>query len=174
MTREELLDGLVQAKESHLSNMRKINNIIRNRSFINRPPELESTNCGFGHWLHNTEELEKIIGSIFYGDLVTIHKKWHEIYLDMYNSFFENKKLTAILDKIDSSEKEKEIDKLNIKMTKVKFKLSTLDEERIKALYSDLGKVSNQLKTTIDSCERKIHATSYTLFTQPQDDTAAE
>ena len=174
MTREELLDGLVQAKESHLSNMRKINNIIRNRSFINRPPELESTNCGFGHWLHNTEELEKIIGSIFYGDLVTTHQKWHEIYLDMYNSYFENKKLTAILEKIDKSEKEKEVDKLNVKMTKVKFKLNALDEERIKALYSDLEKASSKLKTTIDSCERKIHATSSSLFTKPQEDTATE
>jgi len=167
MTREELLESLSEAKNAHLSNMRKINNIIRNRSFINRPPELEASTCGFGHWLHDTENLSQIIGSIFYSDLVNTHKKWHEIYLDMYNSYFENKKLTDLINKIDTSEKEKEIDKLNVKMTKIKFKLSALDEERIKALYSDLEKASNQLKAIIDSCERKINATSSSLFTQP-------
>jgi hypothetical protein len=164
MTREELLESLVNAKESHLSSMRKINNIIRNRSFTNRPPELEASSCGFGYWLNNTEILEKVIGSIFYGDLVNIHKKWHDIYLDMYSSYFESKKLTDILTKIDESEKEKEIEKLTTKMTKISFKLSALDEERIKALYSDLEKASTQLKSIIDSCERKIKATSASMF----------
>lgn len=169
MTREELLESLSEAKNAHLANMRKINNIIRNRSFINRPPELEATECGFGSWLHSTEELEKIIGSIFYGDLTTTHKKWHEIYLDIYNSYLDNKKLTDILTKIDESDKEKEIEKLNVKMTKIKFKLSALDEERIKTLYSDLDKVSTQLKTIIDSCERKIKATSSSMFSKPEE-----
>jgi len=167
MTREKLLEGLIEAKESHLSNMRRVNNIIRNRSFINRPPEVESTECGFGYWLHNTEDLERIIGSIFFHDLVVTHKKWHEIYLDMYHSYFESKKLTDILHKIDESEKEKDIEKLTVKMTKIKFKFSALDEERIKALYSDLEKASQQLKSIIDSCERKIKATSSSLFTAP-------
>jgi len=170
MTREELLASLSSAKESHLSNMRRINNIIRNQSFANRPPELEATSCGFGAWLHDTEILPQVIGSIFYGDLVTTHQKWHEIYLDMYHSYFENKKLTAILEKIDSSEKEKEVEKLTIKMTKIKFKLSALDEERIKALYSDLEKASAKLKSTIESCERKINATSSSMFTQPTEE----
>ena len=166
MTREELLESLSSAKEAHLANNRRINNIIKNRAFVNRPPEAEALKCQFGKWLHSNPFVEKIVGSIFYGDLVTLHNKWHNIYLDIYYSFFDNKKLTEILEKIDQSQKEKEIEKLTEKMSKIKFKLSTLDEEKVKALQNDLEKISIQIKSTIESCERKINATSLSLFNE--------
>jgi len=168
MIREELLKSLSDAKDMHIVNNRRINSIVKNRAFIHRPPVSDISQCKFDKWLHSDSTIEKVVGSIFYGDLLTLHNKWHNVYLNIYYTFFENQKLTELLEKIDKSEKEKEIEKLTEKMSKIKFKLTTLDEEKIKALLNDLGKISSQIKSIIESCERKINATSSSLFDKPK------
>ncbi len=163
MKREELLQNLQNAKSSHLSNMRKINSIIRNQYFINRAPNIHLKECSIDMWLQN-EELSLLMGSIFYGDLIKHHSKWHEIYRDLYNKFFDSKKLQQFLDKIDNPKNEKEKERFLVKLSKLKIKLSAREEEEVKALYSDLTNISNKLISTMESCERKVKATASNMF----------
>jgi len=166
MKREELLQNLQDTKSSHLGNMRKINAIIKNQYFISRPPNTSLKGCSIDNWLE-TEELSTIIGSIFYGDLIKSHNKWHEVYIDLYNKFFESKKLEQFLDKIDNPKNDKEKEKFLVKLSKLKIKLSAREEEEIKALFSDLTNISNKLISTLESSERKVKATASNMFDTP-------
>jgi len=166
MKREELLQNLQDTKSSHLANMRKINSIIKNQYFISRPPNTKLKGCSVDNWLEN-EKLPTIIGSIFYSDLVKNHNKWHDVYIDLYEKFFDSKKLEQFLDKIDNPKNEKEKEKFLIKLSKLKIKLSAREEEELKALFSDLTNISTKLTSTMDSCERKIKATASNMFDTP-------
>ena len=167
MKREELLQKLQDTKSSHLSNMRKINSIIRNQYFISRAPNMFTEKCSIEHWLQN-KELSSIMGSIFYGELVKNHTKWHEVYVDLYTKFFDSKKLQQFLDKIDNAKNEREKDKFVTKLSKLKIKLSAREEEELKALFNDLSNISNKFISTMESCERKVKATASNMFDTPE------
>jgi len=166
MKREELLQNLQNAKSSHLSNMRKINSIIRNQYFINRAPNIHLKECSIDNWLQN-EELSLLMGSIFYGDLIKHHNKWHEVYGDLYNEFFDSRKLQQFIEKIDNPKTDKEREKFLVKLSKLKIKFSAREEEEVKALYSDLTNISNKFISTMESCERKVKATASNMFDTP-------
>ncbi len=163
MKREELLQSLQNTKSSHTNNMRKVNSIIRNQYFINIPPKISLEQCSIKNWLQD-KELTPIIGSIFYSDLVNNHNRWHEVYSDLYTKFFNSKKLQEFLDKIENPKNDREKDKFITKLSKLKIKLSTREEEELKALFNDLSNISNKLILIMESCERKIKATASNLF----------
>jgi hypothetical protein len=114
-------------------------------------------------WLQN-RELSSILGSIFYGDLVRNHIKWHEVYEDLYNNFLNSKRLQQFLEKIDNPKNEREGEKFILKLSKLKIKLSAREEEELKALFNDLSNISNKLISIMESCERKVKATASNMF----------
>ncbi len=165
MSREEELAKLNDARLFHINAMNKVSRIIRNRSFMGIPPELKYENCGFNLWLTaNNNNLSTIIGSIFYTELVNTHIKWHSLYTTIYKDFFDSRKLIAILNKIENSTKETEKEKLLVKLTKIKIRLSAYEEERLMMLYDEMKNVSAKLLLTLESSERKLKAASSSLF----------
>ncbi|SHO81232.1 hypothetical protein MNB_SV-15-766 [hydrothermal vent metagenome] len=163
MKREELLEKIQDTKASHLINMRKINTIIKNQYFINKPPHTLAKECSIENWLEN-RELSVILGSIFYSELVKNHTKWHEVYEDLYNKFFDSKKLQQIIEKIENPKNDKEKEKFIAKLSKIKIKLSAREEEALKALFNDLDNISKKFISILESCERKTKATSSNMF----------
>jgi len=165
MSREEELVKLNDVRLFHINAMNKISRIIRNRSFMGIPPEVLDENCRFNLWLNeNNNYISTIIGSIFYTELVETHRKWHSLYASMYKDFFTSRKLVAILNKIENSTKDVEKEKLLVKLSKIKIRLSAFEEERLMMIYHDMKNVSSKLLLTLESSERKLKAASSSLF----------
>lgn len=146
MTKEQTLKLLDAAKLSHKSKMEAIKLYIVERGAVELSiaPRDE---CHFSRWLHQKEnDLHSILGDQFYKTLESIYARWYEQYHKIYNLFYA-KDEPSLLSKVFGSTKR-----------------DILKTERAKLYYRELSELSSELLSMINSCERRVHALSDTLF----------
>ena len=135
------IQRIAHAKVAHENQMKKIVALLNKKEVENLTPA-DKMECEFGLWLYNRENrLREILGVLFYTNLDTIHTRWHEEYLKIYDIFFKPKSKKGFLSKM--------------------FKINAVDDmtlDKAKLYYSELEATSDELLRMLGSSQRRIEA----------------
>ena len=146
MNKEESLQAIRDARDAHLSQIKKIEALL-NGEELNEPTVVSHKKCAFGSWLYSRDNhVEDILGAQFYDNIELMHTKWHGEYSRIFDIFFVNRK-TGFFAKV--------------------LGFSRIDEkelDRAKLYYSELKSTTETLLGTLASCERRIQALNESKF----------
>ncbi|MBE0492627.1 MAG: CZB domain-containing protein [Sulfurospirillum sp.] len=96
MNKQQTLEALEKARESHIAQMNKIDCILHNIK-INKPTAVSQRECAFGKWLYSKDaHLESLIGEQFYNQLENLHSAWHRQYYKIYQLCFPEEKKVSL------------------------------------------------------------------------------
>ncbi len=146
MNKDLTLEAINSARDSHMSQLDKIQALIDGEEITN-PTTVSYTKCTFGLWLYDkNNNIENILGENFYQQIEQLHIKWHGEYSRIFDIFFTNRK-KGFFAKIlgHSNVDEKELD-------------------RAKLYYSELQETTQNLLRILASSQRRIAALSETKF----------
>ena len=147
MNKEQTLQALENAKQSHIAQMEKIKDLLEEKN-VNSPTPLAKSECEFGKILYgNREEFFSILGAQFYEKLDFFHEQWHKEYLKIYEIFFAQKKEGGIFSKLLG-----------------KNRLDPLVYDKAKLYYVELQSVTNELLRLLDLSLRRAEALSDSKF----------
>lgn len=147
MSKQKSLEAIAKAKDSHLAQMQKIEDLIGGKS-ITDPTAVAKTKCGFGMWLYDeTNHMREILGSQFYDEMEFLHGKWHTEYFRIYNIYFKEEK-GGFMSKLFGGG----------------HKLSDMEKDKIKLYYAELKVTTSELLKVIGTSERRLQALSETKF----------
>ena len=140
MDKEKTIEAIVNAKKAHENQMKKIVALLNGKKAEN-PTAALKTECDFGKWLYDdNNNLESILGNLFYNKLETLHAKWHIEYMSVFEIFFKPKK-KGFFSKAFGNDK-----------------IDEMDLDKAKLYYSELEDTTNELLKTIASSQRRIEA----------------
>lgn len=149
MNKNKSIEAILKAKEHHASQMLIIKKLAHGRD-INGPSPTTIMECNFGKWLYNPKyRIKEILGLIFYEKMDSLHKKWHNEYLDIYK-IFQKKEKKTFFSKITGNNK-----------------IKPMDVDRAKAYYKDLEKTSEKLLLELDKSHRRFVALSDSIYDLP-------
>lgn len=146
MTKKQTIEAIQRARESHLSQMEKIDAVINGKK-VENPTALAKTECDFGQWLYGDEkQLRVVLGALFFTKLEVMHENWHKEYKRLFDIFFKDEK-KGLLSKVFGSSK-----------------IDSLEIDKAKLYYSELKNTTDELLKIIASCERKVSAMNDSKF----------
>ena len=146
MDKIQTLEAIENARNSHLSQMEKITAVI-NGEKVNNPTAVSKTQCTFGKWLYSDENnLKHILGALFYNNLETMHAKWHNEYVKLFDIFFKDEKKGFFSKLVGAN------------------KIDPMDVDKAKLYFSELESTTAELLKILASCERRITALSESKF----------
>jgi len=147
MDRNQTLEAIEKARNSHQSQMSKIEKLIEGED-VETPTAVAKTQCAFGKWLYAKENhLEDILGSLFFTNLEKQHAQWHSEYVRVHEIFFNENRKKGFFSALLGTNK---IDDLEI--------------DKAKLYYKELQDTTNELLHTLASCERRVSAMSDSKF----------
>ena len=147
MTREEMLDALDSARDTHKRQMEKIQQMIRGK-FVEKPTELRKMECECGQWFYaNKDIMIKILGHQLFDRLDKIHEQWHQDYSRVYE-IYQNKqnRSNGFLSKV--------IQKNN----------DTLENDKLKLYYKELSEITQEMMREADTAIRRVSALPESKF----------
>lgn len=146
MNKEIAIEAIVNAKKAHESRMQKIETIIEDGVFVTFPV-VTKAECAFGGWLYDVENnLQSILGSLFYNNLDELHTKWFSEYLRIFN-IFQTQKKKGFLSKVLK-----------------KHVVDDLEIDKAKLYYVELKETSEELLKALGSSERRTRALPESKF----------
>lgn len=141
MEKTTLLESIKKIKQSHLTQVQKIEYLVNNIPFDAEPTAVSYKACFFGQWFYSNEAyLRSILFNQQMDEVERLHILWHEEYLKIYQLFYPEKK--GLLSKLISK----------------KPKTSLQDLDRAKAYFADLKEVTDALIKKIDLIEKRINS----------------
>lgn len=147
MDKNVTLQGILEAKKSHLDRMNKVKARI-NCTSDDELLLISRTECGFGIWFYGDKRLKSMLGTQFYENLEQLHSKWHLEYQKIYEIFDESKSKKGLISKLVG-----------------KQKISQMDLDKAKLYYSDLEITTSELVKAIDASYRRLNALNESYFT---------
>lgn len=147
MKKNETLKAILSAKRAHLDRMNRIKTRLKGES-EEELTMISKKECGFGAWFYSDDRLKSMLGTQFYGNLESIHLKWHLEYRKLYELFYENTNKKGLFSKL---------------MGKQKVSQMVLDKANL--YYSDLEMTTNELVKAIDASYRRLNALNESYFT---------
>ena len=147
MNRNETLEAVEKARNSHESQMAKIEKLIAGEE-VATPTAVPKTQCVFGQWLYAKENhLEELLGSLFYKNLEEKHAQWHSEYIRVHQIFFGEQKKKGFFAHLIGADK-----------------VDDLELDKARLYYSELQGTTKELLSILASCERKLSAMSDSKF----------
>jgi len=99
MTRENILQEIQKAQESHNDQVKKVEELF-NGYKVEKPTPKDKKKCDFGLWLYSSNnKIKELVGETLYEDIVRCHEVWHIDYNEIYEAFY-NKPEQNLLEKI--------------------------------------------------------------------------
>ena len=147
MTREEMLDAIEVARETHKRQMDKIIHIIKGEH-VEEPTALGKMECECGQWFYSNKDLmTKILGHQMFERLDRVHETWHKDYSRVYDIYREQQK------------------RGNGFFSKVLHKQTdALEYDKLKLYYKELTQVTEELMREADAAKRRIAALPESKF----------
>lgn len=147
MTKTEMLEAVVAAKDIHKKEMEKIENIIKGKS-VEEPTALGKMECACGKWFYANEDMmKKILGHQLFERLDKTHEKWHKDYSRVYEIYQNQKeRKTGFFSKI------------------INKKMDALEYDKLKLYYKELSQITDELFREADAAIRRITALQESKF----------
>ena len=146
MDKERTIEAICSARKAHENQMKKIQTLLNGKK-VENPTSVLKTECDFGKWLYDeNNQLKKLLGSLFYSNLESLHARWHLEYTRVFDIFFKGKK-GGLLSKMFKS-----------------AKVTDMELDKAKLYYSELEATTAELLKAIGSSQRRIEALNETKF----------
>lgn len=146
MNKVKTLQLMKNARKAHKSQMAKIKIAIDGYK-VENPTAVEKTKCSFGQWLYKDDNnLEHMLGSLFYEKLENIHAQWHTEYFRIFNIFFKEEKKNLFSKLIGNS------------------KMSEMQNDKAELYYSELEVTTKKLLEALAISEKRIIALPESKF----------
>ena len=148
MNKEEMLKSLENAKKLHITQMQKIDSLLRGET-IENPTAVGKTECEYGQWFYgNKEQVLPILGAQLYERIDKLHEEWHFGYARIFNIFFKDKdKKQGLFSKLLGGSK-----------------ADSLDIDKGKLYYAELADVTKGLLSATDIAIRRVGALNESKF----------
>jgi len=143
--RNSVVQNIQKAKESHLSQLRFIQLLIKGVELEEKKIYRSQYECIFGQWLFGEgQKLKEHLDVTLIDEIEKLHALWHDEYLKIYEIYFANKAgfLTRFLGK------EREI--------------SQMERDKATLYLNDLEGTTAQLIKKLDTIIRKVGALGIT------------
>lgn len=147
MKKNEMLQAIELAKETHQKQMEKIKDIIKGKD-VERPTALGKMECECGQWFYsNKDKMTQILGHQLFERLDKIHEQWHKDYSRVYEIHQKlQKKKTGFFSKVIHS------------------RMSTLDADKLKLYYRELSQITDDMFREADTALRRVAALPESKF----------
>jgi hypothetical protein len=140
MIKEEILKKIKNARQSHTYQIQKIKFIVEGVPLKEDPTPLSYKECGFGSWMYSDEaQLRNLMGSKSFEEIEQQHILWHAEYQKIYRIYYVEAKKGFLA-----------------KMTGGKAKVDSLQQDRAKAYFSDLQKMTYDLLQKLSALEQRF------------------
>ncbi|MCF6331604.1 MAG: CZB domain-containing protein [Sulfurimonas sp.] len=144
MNKKEMLEALLNAKNTHKVQMNTVNLSIKGKILPDNMI-LDKEICSFGKWLYDDKSnLKELVGSLFFKKLDEEYIRWLNECGKIFKILSKNEKTTLL----SSIFKKKEV---------MKFEKATI-------YYEQLKNTSNNLQRVLMSCERRMSALPESKF----------
>lgn len=148
MQRESIIKNIEKARKSHLTQLQKVQFLVRGIPLDVDPTAVSKHKCLFGSWLYADEAfLKKALGASFFSEVEELHAQWHDEYQKIYQIYY-----------VDSSKG------LLSKLTGKKGKVSSLEQDKAKTYLAGLDQTTQELIKKIDILKRRINSLSPSHF----------
>ena len=147
MTRENILEEIQKAQDSHNDQVKKIEELF-NGYKVEKPTPKDRKKCDFGLWLYGpNNRIKELVGEEMYENIVRCHDEWHIDYNEIYEVFY-NKPEQNFLEKVLHIQKN---------MDPVTFQMSNFYHREIIVASCKLG-------CHLDECKKQILALDESKF----------
>ena len=149
MLKENVLEYVKRAKQTHASQVSKVDYLIRGIPLSSTLDPAGKRECFFGTWLYSEEKnLRVLIHSHHYDEIERLHSQWHDEFTTIYKIFYpENQGFLS-------------------KMIGKKHNASMQARDRAKAYFTDLQKTTELMLRKIEVIEKRIIALPESKFTE--------
>ena len=153
MNQASILQHISDAKQAHLSWIKRARHLVEglpiNKEFI----PLEATSCRFGKWLYSEKELFYKLETPYrlFNEIEVKHNELHETYKNIYKIFFIIPSQKSIIQKFFS---------FNCNP------ISNNEQEKAQIYFKYLKRSSDEIVTILTKLEEEIKTLSYKEFNQ--------
>ncbi len=148
MDKIQTIEKIQKVKKFHEFQMENLQDFL-NGKHVEAPTCISKTQCEFGRWLYgNDNNIEKILGSQFYGSLDKLHTQWHQEYAKIYKLVCENKQKGFFTKFFGNCE----------------GRLDPLLLDKAKLYHEDLKEISQELLKVLVLCQRRVFAMNDSMF----------
>jgi len=146
MKKEEAIESINKAIESHKAQMAKIERLVYAQT-VEKPTAVSKAQCDFGKWLYGDENhVREILGDQFYEKLDILHERWHKEYFKIFKIFFPDTTKGFFSKLIGSTQ------------------VDTLELDKAKLYYIEIGETTHDLLNVLSSSQRRMSALSESKF----------
>ena len=146
MNKTQTIEAMEKARAVHIAQMDKIELVLKGKE-VKNPTSVSQTKCAFGKWLYADEnQLERIIGELFYTKLEKLHAKWHQEYFRIYELCFKGEK-KGFFSKMMGSKA-----------------LEPMVLDKVKFYYTELQETTDDLLKVLATSQRRIEAMNESRF----------
>ena len=150
MTKEDMLHKIKSARQSHNYQIQKIKFLVEGVPLKEDPTPVSYKACGFGSWMYGDEEqLRKLIGPKSFEEIEQQHIIWHTAYQKIYEIYYGQAKKG-----------------LFAKFTGGKPKVDSLQQDKAKAYFNDLQKITYDLLEKLNALEKRVSLMSESHFSK--------
>ena len=141
MIKEDILKKLKSARQSHKYQIQKIKFLVEGIALKEDPTPVSYRSCGFGSWIYGDEEmLRKLIGAGTFEQIEQLHIDWHAEYQKIYQIYYGEAK-KGLFSKLLGGGKPK---------------ADSLHQDKAKAYYNDLQKMTYELLNQLTLLEKRL------------------
>jgi len=145
MNKTQMLEAMQNAKQIHLAQMEKIDNVLSNKK-IDDPTPIGKMECECGKWFYsNEDEIKHVLGSQLFNKLDFVHENWHKQYAKIYDIFFKEEKKGFFAKLLGN-------------------KVDDMLVDKAKLYYTELELLTKELLQTTDVATRRISALQESKF----------
>lgn len=147
MTKQQMVEAIESARETHQKQMEKIVKTIKG-DIVEEPTALGKMECECGQWFYaNKDIMIKILGHQLFERLDRVHELWHQDYSRVYEIYQNKKKrgtgfFSNILNK----------------------KTDTLEHDKLKLYYKELTQITEEMFREADTAIRRVSALPESKF----------
>jgi len=146
MTKEQMLEALESAHQTHQQQMEKIRTVIEGKE-IENPPAIGKMECVCGSWFYaHVDAMKRILGLQLFERLDSAHEAWHRDYVNIYNIYFKEEKKGFFSKLLGAN------------------KVDPLQQDKAKLYFIELEKDSEELLSASASAQRRVTALSDSKF----------
>lgn len=148
MKREDTLEKIKHARQSHNYQLQKIKFLVEGIPLKEDPTPVSYRACGFGSWLYGDEAmLRKLIGAPTFEEIEQKHAMWHTAYQKIHQIYYGEAKKG-----------------LFSKLTGKKLKVDSLQQDKAKAYFNDLQQLTYDLLQKLGAMQKRIEAMPESKF----------
>lgn len=148
MTKEDMQKKIKNARQSHTYQIQKIRFLVEGVPLKEDPTPVSYKECAFGSWIYSDEEqLRKLLGSKSFEEIEQQHILWHTEYQKIYQIYYSEAKRGFLA-----------------KLTGGRPKVDSLQQDRAKAYFNDLQKMTYDLLQKLTVLEQRINLMSKNNF----------